>query len=393
MVDGNGLAVAVWAGFVGGGVSPRSSGIGIDGVVAAFRRCRCRCRVHRRATRVSITMSQVDEDEGNQHAHPHYGDYHSLLHCPPFVRERQNPQSQSGHGYGRRSFLTRTVVGAASSTAWSPLLTAPNIASSSALPSFTNPSSERRQLELCLVAVLRTEYWAMAVARLLNTQLLLLLPPPSNVSSVTTTKEDDDETQQLTPEMTDNQRKSPYLEARLGAKALLTQKIGGGANSRVRTLGSFQLKECLDDAKYWCREYAQKNPSLLSTTVTITSNTNSNAAKRICSIDLTNAIDDLIDSLATIVEFDGLETTIDPSPRSSLMLSMYNNQKGTFVYRTLLERVVPSCERILAVFGRERRRIVEEFVRSNYYGEEISIAGRGATTGGIAATTKRIYLA
>ena len=385
MVDGNGLAVAVWAGFVGGGVSPRSSGIGIDGVVAAFRRCRC--RVHRRATRVSITMSQVDEDEGNQRAH-----YHSLLHCPPFVRERQNPQSQSGHGYGRRSFLTRTVVGAASSTAWSPLLTAPNIASS-ALPSFTNPSSERRQLELCLVSVLRTEYWAMAVARLLNTQLLLLLPPPSNVSSVTTTNEDDDETQQLTPGMTGNQRKLPYLEARLGAKALLTQKIGGGANSRVRTLGSFQLKECLDDAKYWCREYAQKNPSLLSTTVTITSNTNSNAAKRICSIDLTNAIDDLIDSLATIVEFDGLETTIDPSPRSSLMLSMYNNQKGTFVYRTLLERVVPSCERILAVFGRERRRIVEEFVRSNYYGEEISIAGRGATTGGIAATTKRIYLA
>ena len=54
---------------------------------------------------------------------------------------------------------------------------------------------------------------------------------------------------------------------------------------------------------------------------------------------------------------------------SSLMLSMYTPQKGTFVYRTLIERVVPSCERYSKLFGKERMGVIEEFVRKDYADE------------------------
>ena len=203
----------------------------------------------------------------------------------------------------------------------------------------------RRQLELCLVTVLRTEYWAMTVSKSIKSRLLT--PPPANAEEI----------------LSENVRKQPYLEARLGAKSLLTQKIGGGANSRVMELGTFQLKECLDDAKYWCGELAKNNQLPL---IGDTSNKN---GKRICTNELSNAAEEIVESLASLVEFDGLETTIDPSPRSSLMLSMYNQQKGKFVYRTLVERVEPSCESFLKVFGGEKRRTVEEFVRREYASE------------------------
>lgn len=299
---------------------------------------------------------------------------------------------------GRRSFLSRIAAASSSSSVvctltacWSPLLAAPKISNAAPLLPFINPRSSdnrRRQLELCLVTILRTEYWAMSVARKMKSQLLLLpqqvLPNSSVDINATPTTTDNTDLQQQQPssspppepeeELTEYQKKSSYLEARLGAKALLTQKIGGGANVRVVTLGSFQLKQCLEDVKYWCREYAQTNPSLLSSAATTTgaASPTTNAVKRICSNELSNTIDDLIESLASIVEFDGLETTIDPSPRSSLMLSMYNSDKGVYVYRTLMERVVPDCERILKVFdnGERRRVVVEEFVRRNY-GDEI----------------------
>jgi len=294
---------------------------------------------------------------------------------------------------GRRSFLSRIVAASAPSSmcqltaaCLSPLLAAPDASNAApALLPFINPS-ERRQLELCLVTVLRTEYWAMSVATKMKSSLLLLqqqqLPNSSSIAINATPTTTDNNDQQSSPppekeeELTEYQKKSSYLEARLGAKALLTQKIGGGANVRVVTLGSFQLKQCLEDVKYWCRqEYAQTNPSLLSSVATTTgaASPTTNAVKRICSNELSNTIDDLIESLASIVEFDGLETTIDPSPRSSLMLNMYNSDKGIYVYRTLMERVVPDCEHILKVFddnGERRREVVEEFVRRNY-GDEI----------------------
>ena len=146
----------------------------------------------------------------------------------------------------------------------------------------------------------------------------------------------------------------------MGAKALLTQKIGGGANSKVELLGTFQLKECLDDTKYWCGELAKNNQLPKQSSGDVSSK---NAKRIICGTDLENSIDELLESLASLVEFDGLETTIDPSPRSSLMMSMYDTRKGQFVYRTLEERVIPSCEQILKIFGSERITVVEEFVR------------------------------
>jgi len=196
----------------------------------------------------------------------------------------------------------------------------------------------------------------MTVARSLKTKLLS--PPVADANG----SSDGAANPPPPEELSENQRRQPYLEARLGAKALLTQKIGGGANGRVREIGGFQLKECLEDAKYRCGELAKNNqlPGQLST----------KDGKRVCTNDLTDAAEELVESLASIVEFDGLETTIDPSPRSSLMLSMYTDQKGTFIYRTLVERVVPSCDRILGVFGRERRRVVEAFVRSEH-GDEV----------------------
>jgi hypothetical protein len=211
-------------------------------------------------------------------------------------------------------------------------------------------SNNRRQLELCLVTILRTEYWAINISQSLNNKLL------SPTTSAPRSTDDDDNEQTIVDE-SDNQRKQPYLEARLGAKALITQKIGGGANSRVQILGGLHLRECLDDIVYWCSLRKDNG---------VNSNNNN---KRICTNELPNYITELIESLASIVEFDGLETTTDPSPRSSLMLSMYTSDKAKFVYRTLVERVIPSCEYILNIFGLERRQLIEEYVVRDYSSE------------------------
>ncbi|KAL7492722.1 hypothetical protein ACHAWT_001734 [Skeletonema menzelii] len=212
----------------------------------------------------------------------------------------------------------------------------------SALPFF---EQDRRQLELCLVQVLRTKYWAMNVAKSLNTKLLSPLTNNNSTNVI---------------ELSDAQRKQPYLEARLGAKAILTKKIGGGANANVVKLASFQLKESLEDGRYWCTELAKTNQLPGQSTGELKN------GKRFCSNELASISDEIIESLASLVEFDGLETTIDPSPRSSLMLSMYDSKKGSFVYRTLVERIIPSCSQYLLLFGDERLNLCLEFVRKEY---------------------------
>ena len=147
-------------------------------------------------------------------------------------------------------------------------------------------------------------------------------------------------------------------------------KVGGGANSRVETLATFQLKECLADAKYWCGELAKNNQLPSQSYGDDTKQSMKNSKRIICDTNLSNACDELIESLGSLVEFDGLEnTTEDSSPRSSLMLRQYTQQKGTFVYRTLKERVLPSCENVMKVFGSEKRRVVEEFVMRDYAAE------------------------
>ena len=250
----------------------------------------------------------------------------------------------------RRIFLSQLTTSSSIIIGGSSSLYPTQNANALALPFFGG--QEKRQLELCLATVLRTEYWAMTVAKSIQSRLL----SSSSDNATNNNKGIDD--------LSEDQKKLPYLEARLGAKALLTQKIGGGANSKVELLGTFQLKECLDDLKYWCGELAKNNqlPKQLSGDIS-SSSSNKNAKRIVCGTDLENAIDELVESLASLVEFDGLETTIDPSPRSSLMLSMYDARKGQFVYRTLMERVIPSCEQILKIFGSERITVVEEFVR------------------------------
>ena len=200
---------------------------------------------------------------------------------------------------------------------------------SNAIPFF---EPNHRQLELCLVTILRTQFWAMNIAKSLKSKLLTTSPSEDALE--------------------ENVRKLPYLEARLGAKALLTQKIGGGSTTTVMKLASFNIKECLEDGKYWCNQLVKSNQ----------------IEKRTCTSDIVSISEDIVESLASIVEFDGLETTIDPSPRSSLMLSMYNPQKGTFVYRTLMERVIPNCERYLDLFG-GKKQICLEFVKRDYSDE------------------------
>ena len=149
-------------------------------------------------------------------------------------------------------------------------------------------------------------------------------------------------------------------ELRLGAKAILTQKIGGGVKrEKLELLGGLQLKESLQDGKAWCTELAKTSQLGESPT----------DGRRICDAQVCSAADDLVESLGSLVEFDGLETTQDPSPRSSLMLSMYNQNKGTFVYRTLTERVIPSCDRFISAFGRRRSDLVQEYVRAEYSSE------------------------
>ena len=159
-----------------------------------------------------------------------------LNYCSANNCTANNSKSSKPDQISRRKLFMSTLI--TSSTLLIPFRPA------YALP-FLFFQQDRRQLELCLVQVLRTKYWAMNVAKSLDTKLLS--PQPTNTNSTAVI------------ELSDTQRKQPYLEARLGAKAILTKKIGGGANSNVVKLAGLQLKECLEDARYWCADLAKTN--------------------------------------------------------------------------------------------------------------------------------------
>lgn len=148
---------------------------------------------------------------------------------------------------------------------------------------------DRRQLDLCLVVVLRLLYWCYDLERRFAT------------ASDTT------------------QRQGVYLEARLGAKAILTKKIGGGANARVVNLGGMQLPEVLEDLE----TYAPQPSTFFE-------------LRR-----------EVVEALASLVEFDGFDSLTDPSPRASLTLRQYDEQKGRFCRRTISERLIPLCTKVL----------------------------------------------
>ena len=174
-------------------------------------------------------------------------------------------------------------------------------------------SSDRRQLEFCLVAVMRVTYFA-------ETMLAELQLASSDASS-------------------DDRKKKLYLETRLGAKAALTGKLGGGSTGRVYKLSSLQLSACLNDLEYYNKISA-------------------------------GAGQEFREALASLVEFDGLDTLTDDSPRSSLTLQQYDNQKAAFVERSLRERVVPLGRRLVKSFDAGAVDRAQKYVQS-YYSDEI----------------------
>ena len=192
-------------------------------------------------------------------------------------------------------------------------------------------AEERIQLELCLVSILRVQYWAEKIGKSIKDMIEI----------------------ERTSGLSDRQ-KGPYLEARLGAKAAVTGKIGGGANTQVLVLAKLKIKECIQDATW---AYKEMNKTM-----------NKGELRKLMSTMDGYGVD-ILESLANVVEFDGLETTQDPSPRSSLALSMYNSNKAIFIKRMLLERTVPSCDAFVNSFGREKRDYCETYIRLTYPSE------------------------
>ena len=208
---------------------------------------------------------------------------------------------------------------------------APSLPAHAAL--FSGP--EPRQLELCLVAVQRVVYWSQSQADALRR---------------TSNNNADDEQQK-------QRRKAKYLETRLGAKALLTGRVGGGPTGRVYMLASLQLPGCLQDLEWHASTAARKQQQP----------TSNNRSRNNAVADLRRTFSE---GLASVVEFDGLETLLDPSPRSSLTLSAYNDGKAEYVRRALDELVVPSGQQLLRAFGPEPLERARGFVQQ-YYKSEI----------------------
>ncbi len=123
------------------------------------------------------------------------------------------------------------------------------------------------------------------------------------------------------------------------------------------------MRDCVKDGlSYYNESYGRsiKDASL-------TSEEKGNLKKQ--KILIQDASEEIIESLAAVVEFDGLDNTQDPSPRSSLALSMYNDSKAVFVKRLLLERTVKSCDTFINAFGAEKRLYCERYIKSTYPNE------------------------
>jgi hypothetical protein len=199
----------------------------------------------------------------------------------------------------------------ASGTAFTPSLPAMAIG-------FNDSDDRRRQVELCLVAILRVGYWAERQATVLA----------STISA--------------------ERRKELYLESRLGAKAILTTKLGPGATGVVYALSTLNVPACLADLEW----HAARELSPAAATVVV-------EAKR-----------RFTEGLASLVEFDGLETLTDTSPRSSLTLAQYTDGKAAYVERALRELVVPASQRLLRSFGPDPLARADRYVEQ-YYASEL----------------------
>lgn len=210
-------------------------------------------------------------------------------------------------------------------------------------------SEPRRQLELCLTTIQRVCYWSERVG--------------SAIRETLRRKDHDDES------VTMDLGKAPYLEARLGAKAALTGKVGGGANSQVYNMATWQLRGCVKDVIRYYQEYDPRQFRSVTLSTSTTPTKDEQAQWRRQRVLFDNAVVEITESLAAVVEFDGLDNIQDPSPRSSLTLNQYTDQKAQFVQRTLLERTVPACKTVVGSFGTEKKILVEKFILANYPNE------------------------
>ena len=204
-----------------------------------------------------------------------------------------------------------------------------------AIPLFEQ--KERRQLELCLVNILRVRYWSENVALKIQ-QKVDEGPVTSDIN------------------------KGPYLESRLGAKALITSKIGGGGNSQVYNLASFQIRGCIKDLESYYSDYYKNEMKIIT-------KADEKGKLKVQKAFFDNAAIEIIESLAELVEFDGLDNVQDPSPRSSLTLAQYSDTKALFIKRILIEKILPACDTLLISFGREKRQFVESYVERTYSNE------------------------
>ena len=196
-----------------------------------------------------------------------------------------------------------------------------------AMPSSMAMAAEPpRQLELCLVSVLRVVYWAEG----LSTRMRDSIAAGSMGG-----------------------QREAYLEARLGAKAILNSGITGGGNllgtapsptaaKNIYILSTLQLSACLRDLQ-------------------MVHNTQ---------LAFANTCRDFRESLASLVEFDGMDTLQDPSPRSSLTLSQWNDKKNLFVTRLLQERVVVLGNAIVQPFPRQAQQTSRDYIQ-RYYSNEV----------------------
>jgi len=186
------------------------------------------------------------------------------------------------------------------------------------------------QLELCLVTILRVKYWADRLSKSLQIAL-----EENNII----------------------RKKELYLESRLGAKALLTGRIGGGGGGRVYTLAKFDLRKCLQDGISW---FSEMKTETASTTTKRGSNKNSV---------LQGAAEEIIYALGALVEFDGLDSITDESPRPSLTMTMFSDDKLNYVKRMMNEKLLPSCDLYLNQFSRSTVQSCVEFIENNYPSE------------------------
>mmetsp|Transcript_12816 Transcript_12816/g.18843 ORF Transcript_12816/g.18843 Transcript_12816/m.18843 type:complete len:281 (+) Transcript_12816:195-1037(+) len=218
-----------------------------------------------------------------------------------FVTANEKPPLLSGIVLSRRALLI--------SCGFLPAIIEPQVSSAGILG-----NNNHRELALCLVSLLRLKYWAETLTQELR-------------------QYQDDEIH----------AKELYLEARLGAKAAVVGKIGGGSNYHVYTIASLKFRETLDDIAWYAKKDKNQRAVQLK--------------------------EDLVESLASLVEFDGLESTQDPSPRSTLTLSMYDSKKLIFVSRMLQERILPTTEALFNEFDPDVRRLCLDYAKSNYPGE------------------------